>query len=64
MLTVLGSVASSLGPREVATACTVGAGVAEFRLDSSTPVAVASMAGVAVDAMLIDVTEAGSGDAV
>ena len=28
MLTVFGSVASSFGPREVATICTVGAGVA------------------------------------
>ena len=53
MLTVLGSVASRLGPREVATACTVGGGVAEFRPLPEIPVAVNSATGVAVDAMIV-----------
>jgi hypothetical protein len=57
MLTVLGSVASSLGPREVATAWTVGPGVAEFRL-----VAVKSTISVAVTSALMGVVEAVSGD--
>ena len=54
MLTVLGSVASRLGPREVATACTVGSGVAEISF------AVKSTSGVAVEAMIV-VGEAASG---
>ena len=51
-----------MGPREVATACTVGGGVAEFRPSSLTPVAVKFTDGVAVDSMIRGVAEAGSGD--
>jgi hypothetical protein len=60
MLTVVGSVASRLGPREVATACTVGAGVAELRASLEIPVAVNSTTGVAVDSTMIGVGEAAS----
>src|SRR6266508_1712529 len=52
-LTVVGSVASRFGPREVATACTVGAGVA-----------VKSTIGVTVNSTMMGVAEATSGDLV
>ena len=61
MLTVLGSVASRLGPREVAIACTVGGGVAEFRLSEGALVAVKSTTGVAVGPVIMRVAEAISG---
>jgi len=64
MLTVVGSVDSRLGPREVATACTVGGGVTEFRLSIYTRVAVKSTIGVAVNSTVMGVVEAGSGDLV
>ena len=61
MLTVLGSVASRLGPREVATACTVDAGFAEFRVSEGALVAVKSTPGLAVGPVTIRVAEAISG---
>jgi len=66
ILTVLGSVASRLGPRDVATACaiTVGAGVAELRLSVSTRVTVKSIMGVAVATVIAGVAEADSGGVV
>jgi hypothetical protein len=64
MLTVWGSVASRFGPRDVATAWTVGRGVVEFGLSVSTRATVKSITGVAVGTVIAGVAEADSGGVV